>query len=109
MDSQLHAIADPTRRAILRHLRAGEQPAGAIAGLFDVTRPAISHHLSVLREAGLVTMRRRAQSRLYSLNDVAVDRLRLQFNQFWDDALPRLKAVVESRPRDGSAGGERNE
>lgn len=77
--------------------------------MFDVTRPAISHHLSVLRGAGLVTMRRRAQSRLYSLNDAAVDRLRMQFNAFWDDALPRLKAVVESRSRKGNPEGERNE
>lgn len=77
--------------------------------MFDVTRPAISHHLSVLRGAGLVTMRRRAQSRLYSLNDAAVDRLRMQFNAFWDDALPRLKSVVEARSRNGSPGDAGNE
>lgn len=103
MDLQLHAMTDPTRREILRYLKAGEQPAGAIAGQFEVSRPAISHHLGVLREAGLITMRRQAQSRLYALNDDAVNRLRKQFDAFWDEALPKLKAVVESRRKSGAA------
>ena len=78
-----------------------------MAGRFDVTRPAISHHLGVLREAGLITMRRQAQSRLYALNDDAVNRLRKQFDAFWDEALPRLKAVVESRKKRGAARGRK--
>jgi DNA-binding transcriptional ArsR family regulator len=99
MDTQLHAIADPTRREILRQLSAGEQSAGAIAALFDVTRPAVSHHLRVLRDAGLISVRRKAQSRIYSLDAAALDQLRARFNQFWDDALPRLKSVVEANSR----------
>lgn len=96
MDAQLRAITDPTRREILRQLSAGEQPAGAIASRFQVTRPAISHHLRLLCDAGLITVRRKAQSRLYAIDVAAVEQLRARFNAFWDDALPRLKSVVES-------------
>ena len=96
MDTALRAVNDPTRRPILHQLAAGEQAAGAIARRFAVSRPAISHHLGVLREAGLVSVRRQAQSRLYSLNRAAAEKLRAQFNAFWDEALPRLKATVEA-------------
>lgn len=99
MDAQLRAITDPTRREILSRLTAGERSAGEIATLFDVTRPAISHHLGVLRDAGLITVRREAQSRLYSIDAAAVAELRLRFNRFWDDALPKLKSAAESRQR----------
>lgn len=98
---QLRALADPTRLAILRVLSRGERQAGEIAAAFPVSGPAISHHLKVLSEAGLVKMRRRAQSRLYSLDAAAVAELRARFDRFWDDALPRLKAVVESDLRAG--------
>ena len=68
MDLVAQALADETRRAILRMLRDGELAAGAIAGAFDVTRPAISRHLRVLREAGLVQVRAEGQRRVYSLD-----------------------------------------
>lgn len=96
MDAQLRALTNPTRREILRCLAGGERSAGDIARRFHQTRPAISHHLSQLCDAGLLTMRRRAQSRLYSIDAKAVDSLRNQFNDFWDEALPRLKRVIES-------------
>ena len=96
MDAELRAINDPTRREILRRLAGGELSAGEIASRFQVTRPAISHHLSVLRDAGLITVRREAQSRLYAIDAAAVERLRVRFNKFWEDALPRLKSLVES-------------
>lgn len=96
MNTQFHALADPTRLEILQRLRVGETQAGDIAAAFDVSRPAISHHLKVLVDAGLITMRRQAQSRLYSIDEQAVAKLRAQFNSFWDEALPRLKAVVEA-------------
>lgn len=102
-------MTDPTRRAILHHLAAGEQPAGVIAKRFAVSRPAISHHLGVLREARLVTVRREGQSRLYSVNADAVTRLREQFNAFWDDALPRLKAVAEGRKSSRGPGNRRRD
>jgi len=96
MDAQLRALSDPTRLEILRALARREQPAGEIAAAFPVSRPAISHHLRVLSEAGLVRMRRRAQSRLYSIDAEAVRELRSRFDRFWDGALPQLKAVVEA-------------
>jgi len=96
MDAQLRALSDPTRLEILRALAGGEKQAGEIAAAFPVSGPAISHHLRVLSEAGLVKMRRRAQARLYSLDAAAVRELRRRFDRFWDAALPRLKAVVES-------------
>ncbi|MCG8433132.1 MAG: metalloregulator ArsR/SmtB family transcription factor [Gammaproteobacteria bacterium] len=96
MDNQLRALCDPVRREILLSLSAGEAKAGDIAAAFSLTRPAISHHLKILSDAGLISMRRRAQARIYSINTEAVARLRVDFNQFWDNALPKLKAVVES-------------
>jgi len=96
VDAQFRALADPTRLAILRALSRGELQAGAIAAAFPVSRPAISHHLKVLSEAGLVQMRSSAQSRLYSIDTRAVMELRSRFDRFWADALPRLKAVVEA-------------
>lgn len=99
MDDQLRAFADPTRREILQGLLKGEAAAGDIAAAFSTTGPAISHHLRVLNEAGLVTVRRRAQSRLYSINTEAVAALRAEFDDFWGAALPRLKTVIESDRR----------
>lgn len=99
MDVQFRALSDPIRLEILRRLSRGEAQAGDIAASFSVSRPAISHHLKVLSEAGLIKMRRRAQSRLYSIDAGTVMELRARFNRFWDDALPRLKAVVESDQR----------
>lgn len=99
MDTQLRALSDPTRLEILRALSRRELQAGEIAARFPVSRPAISHHLRVLSEAGLVRMRRRAQSRLYSIDAEAVTELRSRFDRFWDDALPRLKDVIEADQR----------
>ncbi|MCI0435593.1 MAG: metalloregulator ArsR/SmtB family transcription factor [Gemmatimonadetes bacterium] len=101
MDEQLKALSDPTRIAILRALLRGEAQAGDIAAAFPVSRPAISHHLRVLSEAGLIRMRRSAQSRLYSIDAEAIMRLRSQFDRLWHDALPRLKTAVESDQRSG--------
>lgn len=109
MDTQLRAINNPTRREILRQLASGEQSAGAIAARFRLTRPAISLHLRVLRDAGLITVRRKAQSRLYSIDADAVNQLRARFDRFWDDALPRLKSVIESEYRKRRKGKRKNE
>ena len=105
MDTQLRALTNPTRREILRCLAGGERSAGDIARRFRQTRPAISQHLAHLCDAGLLTMRRRAQSRLYSIDPEAVDSLRVQFDEFWDEALPRLKRVVETDLRNMETNG----
>jgi ArsR family transcriptional regulator len=68
LNAVFKSLSDPTRREILRLLRAKDLPAGEIAARFDVTWPSISHHLSVLKEAGLVLVRREGQTLIYSLN-----------------------------------------
>ena len=104
MDEQLRALADPTRREILRRLLDHEAAAGEIAGAFAVSRPAVSRHLRVLREAGLVTVRSKGTSRYYRTDEAALSAVRARLDAFWEDGLPRLKATVESRsaPSDGT-------
>lgn len=92
------AIADPTRRAILDHLRAGELGAGEIADRFPVSRPAIARHVRVLRQAGLLKERRDAQKRFYSLEPqglAEIDRWLEPYRLYWAARLTELKAVAE--------------
>lgn len=92
------AIADPTRRAILDRLRAGPVPVNALAGEFEQTRPAISKHLRVLRDAALVSERRNGRERLYQLEP---KRLQLiaswieGYRAFWLGSLNNLKQLLE--------------
>ena len=97
IDLALHALAEPRRRAILALVRDRELPAGEIARRFEVTRPAISQHLSVLREAGLVTERRDGTRRLYRARPAGAAELRGWLENFWDDGLDRLKRVAEQQ------------
>ena len=83
LDQALRGVSDPIRRRILSLLRDQELAAGAIADEFDVTRPAISHHLRVLREAGLVTERRNGQNRFYSANRDGIEVLKEWFHSFF--------------------------
>ena len=101
MDSALRALADPRRREILALVRDRELPAGEIAGRFDVTRPAISQHLAVLREAGLVTERRDGTRRLYRARPTGAAELRAWLEDFWDDGLARLRRAAEQEEADG--------
>lgn len=96
MDKALQAISDPTRRAILRLVRDEELPAGVIAGNFRYTRPAISQHLKVLKEAGLVNERRDGTRRLYRARPEGLEDLRAFLDEMWDDSLQRLKAAAEA-------------
>lgn len=68
MDSVFKALADPTRREILRLLRGGEMTAGELAARFDVTKPSMTHHFNVLKEAGLIESRKEGQQVIYYLN-----------------------------------------
>src|SRR5215218_2309267 len=95
IDLALQALAEPRRRAILALVRDRELPAGEIARRFAVTRPAISQHLAVLREAGLITERRVGTSRLYRARPAGASELRAWLEDFWDDGLDRLKAAAE--------------
>ncbi len=98
-EAAFHALADPTRRAVLDLLRQGSQPAGHIASTFPISRPAISKHLAVLRRAHLVEERREGRHRVYRLNPEplrSVDSWLEQYRHFWMANLENLKSFVES-------------
>jgi DNA-binding transcriptional ArsR family regulator len=99
--AMIQAIADPTRFEILRIIRGRELAAGEIAHRFAVTRPAISHHLGVLREAGVLQERRAGTKRLYRLRPEALDELRTFIDGFWEPRLRRLKRAAEAIERSG--------
>jgi len=100
MDAALKALAEPRRREILRLVWSSELPASAIASRFgEVTRSAISQHLGVLREAGLVTERREGTRRLYRADHGEMDRLRDALDRYWTDGLVRLRDVAEAAER----------
>jgi DNA-binding transcriptional ArsR family regulator len=95
MDRVARALAAPRRREILTLVRDDELSAGEIASHFDVSRPAISQHLSALREAGLLGERRDGTRRLYRVQPEALAGLRDFLNEFWTDRLERLKLAAE--------------
>jgi DNA-binding transcriptional ArsR family regulator len=100
-DRVFRALADPTRRAVLDLLRRGRQPAGEIARAFPVSRPAISKHLRLLRQARLVRELRNGRHRLYHLDPQPlreVDQWLEHYRAFWQDKLASLRAFVESNP-----------
>jgi DNA-binding transcriptional ArsR family regulator len=91
-------LGDATRRAIVGRLLArGPLPVGEIASAFPVSRPAISQHLAVLKQAKLVTVRADGTRRVYQLDSRGFDSLRSYFDQFWTDALAAFKQRVDSR------------
>jgi DNA-binding transcriptional ArsR family regulator len=98
IDVALRAIAEPRRREILALVRDRELPAGEIAAHFDVTRPAISQHLAVLKDAGLLSERRQGTRRLYRARPVGTADLRAWLEDFWDDGLDRLRVAAEGIP-----------
>jgi len=91
----LAALADPTRRAVFEQLRSGPQPVGAIARGLPVSRPAVSQHLKVLKEAGLVADQPEGTRRVYYLDPHGLGELRRWLDQFWDEALAAFQAEVE--------------
>jgi DNA-binding transcriptional ArsR family regulator len=99
MDTMLRAIADGTRRQILALVWRGERTAGEIAAEFTITRPAVSRHLTILRESKLVTMRRVGTRRLYQADLAAIARLRAELGLFWDEHLAQLKHTAEASAR----------
>jgi DNA-binding transcriptional ArsR family regulator len=89
------ALGDATRRAIFELLADGPRPVGEIAREVPVTRPAVSQHLKVLKEAGLVIDRPNGTRRLYQMNPEGVAALRTYFDRFWNRALAAFKEAVE--------------
>jgi DNA-binding transcriptional ArsR family regulator len=101
-DLVLRALADPTRRTMLRLVRSQELAAGQIATHFSMTQQAVSQHLQVLNRAGLISERREGTRRLYQLQPDALDPVRELLDDLWPDALDRLKRVVEQDKRSRS-------
>ena len=102
------ALAQPTRREILRQLADGERSAGSIAARFEVTQPAISQHLRVLREAGLVSERREGSRRLYRLRPEGLEDLHGFLATLLPAGLERLKQAAEEEERSGDRDARRN-
>lgn len=94
-DAALRALAEPQRRRILELVRDGERPAGEIADHFAITPQAVSQHLRVLRDAGLLHERREGTRRLYAIRPEAIASVRAYLDELWPASLDRLRAAVE--------------
>jgi DNA-binding transcriptional ArsR family regulator len=100
VDAAFKALAEPRRREILKLVWSEELPAAQIAARFeDVTRSAVSQHLSVLREAELIIERRDGTRRLYRADHAQMDNLRQYLDEYWTDSLQRLQSLAESAER----------
>ena len=107
-DAVLRALADPHRRAIVRLVRDTEMPAGQIAANFVLTQQAVSQHLTVLKRAGLLDERREGTRRLYRFRPASLEPVRELLDEFWPDALERLRGAVErDHPRKSPRKGPR--
>ena len=94
-DTALAALADPTRRQVFERLRTGPHAVGEIARGMPVSRPAVSQHLKVLKDAGLVADRPEGTRRVYYIDPAGIGALRKWLDQFWDEALAAFQAEVE--------------
>jgi DNA-binding transcriptional ArsR family regulator len=97
----LAALADPTRRRVFERLRSGPKPVATIARGLPVSRPAVSQHLKVLKEAGLVRDRPEGTRRVYHIDPNGLGQLRAWLDGFWDEALAAFKAEAESASKGG--------
>jgi DNA-binding transcriptional ArsR family regulator len=96
----LTALGDPTRREIFERLAERPRAVGELAGELPVSRPAVSQHLKVLKDAGLVLDRQAGTRRIYQLDLDGVDALRAYLDRFWSRALTSFKAAVEADQED---------
>jgi DNA-binding transcriptional ArsR family regulator len=94
-EGALSALADPTRRRVFERLKSGPKAVGAIARGMPVSRPAVSQHLKVLKEAGLVADQPEGTRRVYYIDPDGLGSLRAWLDQFWDQALAAFQAEVE--------------
>ena len=95
------ALADPTRRSVFERLADGALPVGRIAKGLPVSRPAVSQHLKVLKEAGLVTDRAEGTRRVYCIDPKGLGAARRYLDQFWDQALEAFAAEIENEKKIG--------
>ena len=98
VERALDALGDPTRRAIFRRLRKGNRSVREIADGIDVSRPAVSQHLKVLKSAGLIVVRVDGSRRLYGIDPNGIEGLRNWLDGFWDETLAAFKQAVEREP-----------
>jgi DNA-binding transcriptional ArsR family regulator len=96
-NAKLDALSDPTRRAIVDRLRRGPVSVGKLAEEFPVSRPAISQHLRVLKQADLVIDQAEGTRRVYQLNPQGFESLRVYFDQFWSSALAAFQQKIEEQ------------
>jgi DNA-binding transcriptional ArsR family regulator len=101
----LSALADPTRRRVFERLKGGPHAVTDIARGLPVSRPAVSQHLKVLKEAGLVADRPEGTRRVYYIDPQGLGALRKWLDQFWDDALAAFQAEVERSANEGNVQG----
>lgn len=99
IDKAIQALTEPRRRDILHLVRDGELTSSAIAAHFDISAPAISQHLKVLEEAGLVVVRRAGTKRFYGIRREGFTELMQYIESFWDDSLMCLKQAAEEEER----------
>jgi DNA-binding transcriptional ArsR family regulator len=95
----LTALGDPTRRAIFERLATGPLPVGELAHGLPVSRPAVSQHLKVLKDVGLVIDRRDGTRRIYQLDPTGIEAVRMYFDTLWQNALAAFKTAVEKEDR----------
>jgi len=100
-DRALDALGDPTRRLVFKRLRGGARSVTEIADGMDVSRPAVSQHLRVLKEARLVTDRAEGTRRLYAVNTKGLESLREWLEGFWDQTLLAFKEAAEREAAKG--------
>jgi DNA-binding transcriptional ArsR family regulator len=96
-EQSLSALADPTRRAVFERLGRGPAAVHEIAKDLPVSRPAVSQHLRVLKDANLVVDRPNGNRRIYQLNPAGIESIRAYFDRFWSDALESFKSFAESK------------
>lgn len=97
LDQALRALADPNRRAILAVVRSGPRSVGQIADAVGLSQQTTSHHLGVLRSAGLASSTRAGTRHLFAVNTDGLAAVRAYLDEFWPNKLAALKAAVESR------------
>lgn len=95
----MQALGDPSRRQIFERLTQSPLPVGQLAREFPISRPAVSQHLKVLKQAGLVFDRQEGTRRVYQVDPKAVEALREYFDSFWGQALTSFRAAAEDQPR----------
>lgn len=104
LQTGLDALGDATRMAIFQKLSNGPLPVNELARVMPVSRPAVSQHLKVLKDAGLVTDSKHGTRRIYQLSPEGVARLRAHFDQLWEKAMSAFQDAAEEKPRGGRHG-----